>query len=97
MGGIQGGTGEWFGKPYDVGSYKDYIVEAFAGPHDFFNNPICYDAMGNIIFGLAAPKISYYVAETMNCVNVLLVSPLAISSVTPEYVLGSLFNKSEGK
>jgi hypothetical protein len=38
LGANQGGPGKLFGFPYSPGSLADYAVEAYAGPHDWFNN-----------------------------------------------------------
>ena len=47
-GGHQGGEGRLFGVAYAPDSLWDRIVEAYAGPHDYFNSFYWYDAQGNI-------------------------------------------------
>ena len=45
----QHGPGSIFGIAYPKGGIVDFIVEAFAGPHDFANGLTWYDANGNAI------------------------------------------------
>ncbi|MEV9526664.1 filamentous hemagglutinin N-terminal domain-containing protein [Aliarcobacter butzleri] len=37
-GGAQMGEGKLFGTPYEAGSFKDNVIEHFAGPHDFMSS-----------------------------------------------------------
>ncbi|WP_419765266.1 MAG: hypothetical protein ACNI28_02270 [Arcobacter sp.] len=37
-GGAQMGEGRLFGTPYEAGSFKDNVIEHFAGPHDFMSS-----------------------------------------------------------
>jgi hypothetical protein len=52
LGGRQNGTGSILGTSYTSGGLVDLTVEAFAGPHDYFNAPWYYDpTSGNIRAG----------------------------------------------
>jgi RHS repeat-associated protein len=82
LGGVQGEQGYFFGIPYPSGGVVDHVLENFAGPHDFFNNPIWYDKIGNLkeLSGLLNG-----VGSVMNWVNVPLAAPLALSSMAQPY------------
>jgi RHS repeat-associated protein len=91
LGGLQGGPGEFFGYSYTKGSFQDYVFEAYAGPHDYLNNPIWYDAVGNIKLGMIKGNPLYYIGNVTNWVNVILATPLVVCSVTPEFVIDDIF------
>lgn len=48
-GGVQGAVGTLFGTPYEAGSWRDKLVEAFAGSHDVIGGVWSglYDKQGN--------------------------------------------------
>ena len=48
-GGVQGAAGTLFGTPYEAGSWRDKLVEAFAGSHDVIGGAWSglYDKQGN--------------------------------------------------
>ncbi len=78
LGGIQSGPGKLFGFEYSPGSFIDQLVETYAGPHDFLNNPVFYDQFGNNAgrwSGLAA----------VNAANVIIATPFAAASVIPTF------------
>jgi filamentous hemagglutinin len=52
-GGVQGWIGTLFGKPYEVGSWQDKLIEAFSGTHDFVGGTLSglYDEQGNATRG----------------------------------------------
>ena len=86
LGGIQGQEGAigWpkngLGYQYSSGSVTDYIVEAYAGPHDYLNSPFFYNSMGNIRnmpVWLSTPL------ETVNLLNVVVATPFVLASITP--------------
>ena len=82
LGGIQGGQG-WIGPwKYNPGSWCDYLVEAYAGPHDYFNSGYWYNAMGNVhnLTGFAN-----FLGQAINYTNVLWVTPIVAASVVPGY------------
>ncbi|MDQ6999998.1 MAG: RHS repeat-associated core domain-containing protein, partial [Mariprofundus sp.] len=89
LGGFQGTVGTFFGTSYNVGGWQDYLVEAFAGPHDYLNS-FMYNANGNLavawqsgILGSAGDIISY--------ANVIPASPFAVASVIPQSALAHLY------
>lgn len=49
----QGGPGCIFGKTYKPGGLFDYLVEGFAGTHDYLNHPVYYnlDGTSKTLFG----------------------------------------------
>jgi RHS repeat-associated protein len=47
LGGVQREQGSFFGTDYLPGSFRDRLVEAFAGPHDFLNS-FMYNSSGNL-------------------------------------------------
>jgi hypothetical protein len=79
LGGVQGGPGRLFGMPYEPGSFVDHLIETYAGPHDFLNSPIFYDALGN---SANRPAI----LGLVNGANVVIATPFAAASVVPAYV-----------
>jgi RHS repeat-associated protein len=80
LGGLQGGQGSLFGFPYSPGSIADYVVEAFAGPHDFLNSGYWYNSMGN---AKALTGFAGYFGEAINYSNVILATPIVAASVVP--------------
>jgi len=89
LGGFQGGQGTIFGSNYAVGSWKDYLVEAYAGPHDFVNS-FMYNDNGNLstswqsgLQGATGDVISY--------ANVLPATPFVIASVVPQSATAHLY------
>ena len=83
LGGVQGGQGKLFGIAYAPGSWQDYLVEAFAGPHDFLNSWYWYDRIGNNKVGL--PPLRRWVGEGLNGANIILAAPFVAASVSPDY------------
>jgi len=49
FGGHQGGKGYFFGDDYAVGSWRDNLFEAYAGPHDGLSSNWYSSATGNIM------------------------------------------------
>jgi RHS repeat-associated protein len=80
FGGRQGGDGAVAGFNYGPGSLNDRVVEAWAGPHDFFNNLTgSYNpATGNAI---GTSGMGSFIGEISNGVGVLIVAPVAISGL----------------
>jgi RHS repeat-associated protein len=79
MGGMQGGQGQFLWMEYARGSWQDYLVEAFAGPHDFVNS-FMYESGGNLsitfqngVMGLLGDVASY--------ANVITATPFVAASV----------------
>jgi len=70
----------------DNGSFLDHLREAFAGPHDFFNNWYWYTAKGVIRQGMSGLEV--VVGEVINALNVPLAAPFVAASVTPPPVGG---------
>ena len=61
-GGVQGDKGTLFGKPYEVGSWQDNLIEAFAGTHDMIGGKLTglYDSQGNIKQGMNDAERAVY-------------------------------------
>ncbi|MBI3562945.1 MAG: hypothetical protein HY080_14640, partial [Gammaproteobacteria bacterium] len=78
LGGWQGGEGRFFGISYQSGSVLDYVVEAFAGPHDYLNSGYWYDSFGDI---KQMSNTARYFGEALNAVNVLVATPFVAASV----------------
>lgn len=83
LGGVQGGTGSFFGVDYAPGSFIDQVVETYAGPHDFLNSPVFYDELGNAAGRWAG-------LDVINAANVVAATPFAVASVIPPYAYGVL-------
>ena len=79
---------------YEPGSFWDRVVETYSGPHDMFNSPFAYDAVGNIDASRSATQRA--IGEIMNYVNVPLTTPLAIATTASQYGVDVLnLEKSE--
>lgn len=88
LGDIQGGKGNFLGHAYSPGSFLDHLTEAYAGPHDFFNSPIFYNAVGNTAHsGLMATMLS-----PINAGNIVVATPFVMASITPSYTYAVLDN-----
>jgi len=80
LGGIQGQQGEIFGQSYAPFSLSDFVVEAFAGPHDYLNSPFWYDpSTGNIRGGIS--PLGKFAGGVMNWANVPISSLFVIPSI----------------
>uniref|UniRef100_UPI002FFC14F9 hypothetical protein n=1 Tax=Sedimenticola hydrogenitrophicus TaxID=2967975 RepID=UPI002FFC14F9 len=51
LGGLQGGSGQLLGMPYEPGGWIDTVIEVYAGPHDHHNSGTWYGPDGNIKTG----------------------------------------------
>jgi filamentous hemagglutinin len=77
----QGGPGCIFGKPYKPGSVFDYVVEGFAGTHDFLNHPVYYNSDGT---SKALSGFSRRYGQFRNVTNVFLAAPIVLPSLIPD-------------
>lgn len=78
LGWLQGGQGGLFKLSYAPGTFADKLVESFAGPHDWLNEPHYYDASGmNLSDGLAGEGF-------WNYLNVLLAQPVGLSTLNDQ-------------
>jgi RHS repeat-associated protein len=73
-----------FQQDYLPGSVLDFIVESYAGPHDFINGRVfgMYDTRGYYVggyFGRGADSV-------LNLINVIPATPFAFSTMTPSYM-----------
>ncbi|BEH09273.1 RHS repeat-associated core domain-containing protein [Geobacter sulfurreducens subsp. ethanolicus] len=84
LGGQQGGKGSLFGIEYSPGSIGDFIVEVYAGPHDYLNSRYWYNNNGNAI---NHQGVARFFGEALNFANVFVATPFAAASVTPPYVI----------
>jgi filamentous hemagglutinin len=82
LGGIQGmSPNSVFGISYAPGSLTDYVTSLFGGAHDYANKSYWYDAQGNVKDLDGAEKTF---GEVYNGLNVLRVTPFALSQLPPE-------------
>lgn len=79
LGGHQGGQGKIFGFNYPPRSAPDFVIEAYAGPHDFLNG-WTYDAMGNLRNLNAVEQL---INTFTNPLNVVLATPIVLPSIVP--------------
>ncbi len=89
LGGFQAGQGSLFGVSYESGSFADYLVEAYAGPHDFLNSFYWYDSLGNIAVGTNI--FARGIGELANYTNVAVVTPFAVGAMIPDYAYSQDF------
>ncbi|MEI7469404.1 MAG: RHS repeat-associated core domain-containing protein, partial [Chloroflexota bacterium] len=84
LGGMQNQPGKIMGMSYQKGSIVDYVVEAYAGPHDTFNSPWFYQFTGPYA-GSQRPDNPWMVktlGEIFNySVNVTLATPFAAGAL----------------
>ena len=95
LGGFQGKEGyiAIIGE-YPPGGFLDYVVEGYAGTHDQLNSLFSYNSNG-INKHLTGFKRS--VASVMNVANVFVATPIAASSLIPDYMRPLVLSrKSQG-
>ena len=80
LGGYQGQQGKLFGHDYSAGSIPDFILEMYAGPHDFLNS-WAYDPATGYIRNLNAGE--QFIGTFTNPLNVVLATPIAVPSAIP--------------
>lgn len=90
LGAWQGTKGRFFFIEYQPGDTLDRLVEAYAGPHDFLNSWYWYDANGNIDPSVYSSFLSEKFGDLLNAVNVVIATPLVISSMVPEYAANDI-------
>ncbi len=85
-GGIQAIMGTLFGKPYEVGSWQDHLIEAFGGPHDFIGGQATglYDGQGNITRGISTSEKAIH--DRLSEVALLPSAPFAAATLLPPEV-----------
>lgn len=81
LGCYQGGPGCIFGIPYRTGGLVDYIVEGFAGPHDYLNHPVFYTPEGTL---RSLTGLGRIYGAFRNATNVILAAPIAIPALVPD-------------
>jgi filamentous hemagglutinin len=74
---------------YDPGDLFDWVIEHYAGPHDWLNSGYFYGPDGNIKPGL--PK-SDPIGSARNIVDVFLATPFAVSTMIPPELMNILIN-----
>ncbi|MSQ98592.1 MAG: hypothetical protein EXR85_04760 [Xanthomonadales bacterium] len=84
LGGLQGGPGLLFNRPYAPGGFVDYVLEGYSGVHDSFNQSFFYTGNGtNITFTSPIQKaIGYFI----NPANVVVATPIVLPSLFPDYL-----------
>jgi RHS repeat-associated protein len=95
LGGRQSGPGKIFNIGYDPGSTLDRLVEAYAGPHDFLNSWYWYDARGNIDVSVYSSVVSEKFGSFLNAVDVVIATPLAITSMVPKFAVNDFAFQSK--
>lgn len=88
FGGCQGCKGELLGTEYPVGGFRDYVLESYAGPHDFLDGPLTNSVGQQTIFNTNHPVLTYAYSGAM----VVAASPFALASMTQDYGIGTAFN-----
>jgi hypothetical protein len=97
LGGRQGDIGflgvRWNDKTlagdfYSPASWQDYLVEAYAGTHDWLNSGYWYDAMGNALDRQGSTR---FFGEIMNGLNVVPASVFVGGSVVQPYNYSAVF------
>lgn len=83
FGGHQGGEGQLFGVAYAPDSLWDRIVEAYAGPHDYFNSFYWYDAQGNIDAGLST--LQRHFGAVSDVASLSAATPFAAAALLPSH------------
>lgn len=81
LGGVQGYDGMFLGRPYEPGDFRDKLVEAYAGTHDYLNSSVWYGPDGNVKPGMTEMERNF--GEIHNIVNVPLATPFALSVLLP--------------
>lgn len=91
LGGHQGQQGMFLGMKYDSGSLIDWMLESYAGTHDFLNNPWWYNSLGQAknLAGLRYAFSEYVMNYT---VNVALATPFAMATMVGPYTASVLTN-----
>jgi len=79
----QGGTGCIFGKDYKPGGVIDYVVEGFAGTHDYLNHPVYYNLNGT---SKTLTGFHSRYGQFRNVTNVLLATPIVFPSLVPDHL-----------
>ncbi len=62
------------------------------GPHVYANSGIWYDSLGNIKAGMEA-KSYYHIAQAANWANVILITPIVVTSATPLSAISTIRNR----
>ena len=82
-GGIQGSAGTLAGENYKPGSFTDYWIENFAGPHDYIGGylPRLYDSQGNARQGQSEFAKAFYSGWTVAAIPIA--APFAMAKGLP--------------
>ena len=88
LGGVQGGQGYLLGTgTYNRGDIRDYVVEAFGGPHDYLNSGFWYNSNGDAYNYTWSNNFGHKLfGETLNIANVLAATPFVAASVAQPYM-----------
>ncbi len=84
LGGNQTGPGSFFGVSYSSSGPVNYLVESFAGPHDFLQHFFFYNSNGQLkaltgVTGFFSAQLSPFI----NIANVGIAAPFATSFAVP--------------
>ena len=92
-GGIQGYLGEFFGTFYSKNSWKDLLIEAYAGSHDFIGGqlPQFYDEKGNTRRGKTT--FEHYAAEFATGIAIPLATPFAAAELFSSELFELILNQ----
>ena len=87
FGGCQGCKGELFGVEYPAGGFADYVLESYAGPHDFLDGILYNTSAG---YQRTPPNMAVNIAAyAYSGAMIAVATPFAISSMTQQYGIGS--------
>ena len=88
FGGQKGGPGFLSGHPYAPGSWQDWLIESYAGSHDFLSSPFLCDAVGDIRQNMTAIERGF--GEVIAGTNLVLATPFAIAGSVPATYFNAL-------
>ncbi|PSJ80660.1 hypothetical protein C7N83_04905 [Neisseria iguanae] len=90
-GGFQSEQGQFFGIPYTIGSLFDFVVEGYAGTHDFSGGQIWgfYGDKGNATRDNG--KLADIAAEVITVIAIPVATPFALSDILSSDALQVLF------
>ncbi|MGC8213195.1 hypothetical protein [Ralstonia pseudosolanacearum] len=99
-GGFQGLDGTLKGALYPVGSFRDKLLESFAGPHDFLGSLTAYDQLGNLKEGMSSFQRTLF--EIQTDIDIPIAAPFAGTTVLNQYGIDwstfkNQFNQSKDK
>ncbi|PZX25378.1 filamentous hemagglutinin [Cupriavidus phytorum] len=84
-GGFQGLSGTLFEHSYPPGTFRDKLLESFAGPHDYLGSLTAYDGLGNLKEGMT--RFQRMMFELQTDIDIPLAAPFAGVTLLNQYGL----------